>query len=739
MHNADDSLAPPPPPSPPLPRESSSTAVLALGLATLLFLALVAGGAYATYRLDMARTDLVAAAAASVVSPALPATSHEHPALPLSSPETTARTAVTRALGFGGFLNEARQAALQRDRAALDRAKRALETARVAAARLADTPGANAEEERWNLDSVIGLASTLATELEIALDPESPTVTSDALMALGVALAALPPLPSAVPVVVVESSATGSFAPLPPSAQALQDIRFWGLVLLMLVGLGPLGVGALLLEANRARSRQKDTALFLLMRSVESLATGDLYAPLWGLDRPDALGDLARALDRTRQRIGQIPDVTLMGENGPVPLKFEGESKTLFRALTQTLSEDYERVRKELSASAEALHQAEHTTITHEAAINRAVTALNESSKHLEHTHTATVEHLNDLVPYTRERADDLADVARILQDQVPRLLQTLVRSASETQELATRAHEGNSLLTAAAQTLADQLGTTSVAVGERIQRLDASATAVEERLCAVTDLVTQQVEKVQALTSRAQEGTEAALATQAAVEDLKAKTQDNADRASAALQAFSEHTTAVDAQTEATQTKLAELMATFGPAQESLAALAPIMDMLRTLGPRCEEALHESLARHQTAMDDAARALAGHNGATTEQIRTLADSAQNLLAASQTVQEAVTHSLSTLGILENQTTSLRASLESQITRLGQTVTRNDESLATHLESLGAALHQAKREDSTLGLRQAEALSEIASALVQLHNTLNPEDGTSPTQHPLPG
>lgn len=74
-----------------------------------------------------------------------------------------------------------------------------------------------------------------------------------------------------------------------------------------------------------------------LGRGVDAVTRGDWRAPLWGTERQDEFGALARSIDGLRKAAAEIPDISVATEDGRLRLKFEGEYADLFEALTARL------------------------------------------------------------------------------------------------------------------------------------------------------------------------------------------------------------------------------------------------------------------------------------------------------------------------------------------------------------------------------------------------------------------
>lgn len=81
-----------------------------------------------------------------------------------------------------------------------------------------------------------------------------------------------------------------------------------------------------------------------LRRSVVGVAKGDWRAPVWGIDRADEFGEVARAVDAFREQAATLPDISVMAEDGRLRMKFEGGADDLFTAVTDRLKSVAETV-----------------------------------------------------------------------------------------------------------------------------------------------------------------------------------------------------------------------------------------------------------------------------------------------------------------------------------------------------------------------------------------------------------
>lgn len=79
-----------------------------------------------------------------------------------------------------------------------------------------------------------------------------------------------------------------------------------------------------------------------LERSSRALLENDLNGHIWGLDRQDAFGSLARSIANIRKATVNLADMVVETENGEQHIRFEGNSGTLFQTLITDLKKTVE-------------------------------------------------------------------------------------------------------------------------------------------------------------------------------------------------------------------------------------------------------------------------------------------------------------------------------------------------------------------------------------------------------------
>ncbi|MCL2469149.1 MAG: HAMP domain-containing protein [Alphaproteobacteria bacterium] len=302
--------APPPPPAP--VRETvTRTRNLSLSITLFFFLAfcltsMMAAG-YISYQLDRAQASMAAPEKAF-------------------SPDQALYEKTILSLGYSGFLNAAQNFSTTRDRAALGDMRMNYNTAQDMLGRLGtEAPTA----VRRDMDAIMTIFSSLITKAE-ETDALNAGITSADILAAATSLATL------------ESRMQSALAAGKLSAQ--QEAQKWSTMLLTAnwLALALLaGMGIALFSS--LKSKKLNAPLERLLHAALTMSKGRLNDPVPEMHRKDQIGALARALDEVRLTFAQIPDLTVETDKGPMQLKFDGQTRSLFQSMIKTISSDFER------------------------------------------------------------------------------------------------------------------------------------------------------------------------------------------------------------------------------------------------------------------------------------------------------------------------------------------------------------------------------------------------------------
>ncbi|NTU77337.1 MAG: hypothetical protein HGA90_05940, partial [Alphaproteobacteria bacterium] len=336
--------------------------------------------------------------------------------------------------------------------------------------------------------------------------------------------------------------------------------------------------------------RQRPSAsLRALAQSIDNLSRGDMQAPIWGLERSDAVGDLARALDLTRLRFGQLPDLTLMSDQGPVRLKFEGEARSLFQAMMKNITSDYERARSEASGFATALATQEGTIAALSARMNAMLSQLQqngdkssntlrqlaymltESAKAMALTQEKTSTQLNRLIPYMQERAQNMAEVTQMAGTQITETLKSLIMDEQNLRSGASQSHLAIQQLADAANQMGERLFATVNLMQASSKILSETTETARSRFNEAVEALSNGEEHLQSVIKRAEDRLGNTVEAEENMAALAARAGSSAEQLEGAVHSITEHHEQMGEQVVLATHRMEAIIASFDTAQRAM------------------------------------------------------------------------------------------------------------------------------------------------------------------------
>ncbi len=402
----------------------SHLSVFVLALITILCVVLIGTTGYVKYQLD--RSELALAAPDVTFTP-----------------EQEVYNKTMRALGYGGFLEASYRVITKRDQAALNDMKMHLKTAQEIVARLNEKTPAGV---RHDLEGIVNLYTAIYNKAQQSFENGSIAFTPGDLSP---ALAALPFFDMRLQAAIAQNR-----------IKAQDSYRFWGLSLTLIAWCSLLLAAAMSAGIYLAYRNRQAAPLRALAQSIKNLARGDMTTPIWGMNRNDAIGELSRAVDLARYHFSQLPDLSLMSDQGPVRLKFEGDTRSIFEAMMRNIAEEFEKTRKESSGYARDLGSLQESLSTLAYNLNTVISQIqtNDTGSHqalqqlvhrldltaqsLTNVNDRATGQLNKLVPYLQERAHSMAEVTSIAGSQIAQSLEKLMKLEETMRDNAAQSRE---------------------------------------------------------------------------------------------------------------------------------------------------------------------------------------------------------------------------------------------------------------------------------------------------------
>ena len=396
-----------------------------------------------------------------------------------------------RSLGYSGFVGLAQNFAMTHDPAALPDMRSQLKTANDLITRL---PDRTSSEVRHDLQFIATTFDEAYQKAEKSTSDTTVTFNGSDML----------PLYAALPV--LDARITSAAAVNRLNAQT--HLQFWAM-LLMFVSWGSLIIASAMSVGIYLSLRDRNSApLRALVQSVKNMAHGDMHTSIWGMERADTVGELARTVDLARYHFSQLPDMSLLSDQGPVRIRFEGNTKSMFEAMMHLITRDSEQVRAQATSLSEAVTNQQKMIAQMSAQIEGLLHNILErgqdgnqqirhvlqdmmgSAQSLKNAQEHAADQLNRIVPFLQERAQGIAEITQITGKQVSQVLQSLIiteraiktsadqsdeaikKLSSTADDLGGRLFGAVNLLQASGKVLAETTESTQSRLNEAIERL---------------------------------------------------------------------------------------------------------------------------------------------------------------------------------------------------------------------------------------------------------------------------
>jgi methyl-accepting chemotaxis protein len=537
----------------------------------------------------------------------------------------------------------------------------------------------------------------------------------------------------------------------------------WSLALTLTAWVGLILAAGLIISIYLIVQRRNSPALRALGQSISNLAKGDMQTPIWGVERHDCIGELARAVDLARYHFSQLPDMSILSDQGPVRIKFEGGAKTLFEAMVQQLTTQASRVGDEaqnLSKSASSQHRIlSEMPMRINAMLDRLQkfdeTNTNAMQNAFTHVTTAS-EKFEKLIPFMQTRAQNMAEVTQVAGTQIASTLKGLIEAEQGLRLTASHSTKAVQELSESSKDLSEKIFAALNLVRVSGKMLSETTESSQSSLKNLIDNLTQGESKLESLVDRVGQRLEATAKAEESVASFAERTESSCAKMDQIIQSMGEHHAKFGEQIDAASNHLNEVATGFDSARQSMSdvlervkansdLLGSVLNELKTgneqvLGKlnRTSETGYE-VVQHlsecsQKLMTDLQEQLETQAKAAQLQIAAMAKQGEEVAAQTSNANETLLRSIGTMDEAEEKLRSVQDRFADMMKELGGALEkqvsssfgRTEEFSRQNLEklsSLTGSVDQALQRLSVLG-QLTGTLGTVAGQLGQLIPTI---------------
>lgn len=497
----------------------------------------------------------------------------------------------------------------------------------------------------------------------------------------------------------------------PPSASAFA-----------LFGLTLLSAGAALLMGvmvKRQADRDPTPHLQHLAQSVLHMARGDVTTPVWGIDRDDALGDIARNAEQLRQYFNEPSDIAVATRHGLLPLKLDGASGTIFQQLQENMTAALDTIgaaaaqlhdnvktgQAETTAATEAMRQNfQHLTAAAASAADRFSQMhydLMQSAVQTQNRQDQAAQQLDAVIPALEARVMTLTEIARLAGQHTETTLRQLQQSSAGIQETAQRSADSGRKFAAEAEALSGNM----FAAITLLRNGGAALSDASSRLLSTTEQIGR-------------------------FADIAARAESDAGMITTAINELLRHSAALSRQAETGGLRFDGLLSAIDAVQQNFAA---IVSALGEGGGQIVLLLDRLRLQHQQILAESARGgadAAGHLGALTAasaqliarleaqlaQTGAISDAAERFTANAELAQQQLAQSARLLLESETHVAQATGGVQHRLAQLDRAIDSAVENVVARTHDMAG--HGEARLDALIG--RVEGMTVHLSALGQL-------------------
>jgi len=475
------------------------------------------------------------------------------------------------ALGYSGFIGSAQNFMNTRDRAALGDMRMNYKTAAETITRLSKKASAPV---RRDVRAILSLFASIISKAE----------TSDALSD-GITGADLLRASSALSILDSRMRTALSSSRL----KANNDVRKWSTLLMIVSWLSLMLLAFGAIASYLIYKSKLNTPLEFLAQSVDNMVNDNIENPIWGIERTDSLGKLARSIDNARMYFSEIPDLSLKSSDGTIRLKFEAKQRSAFEAMMSNMNEAFEQAQYSsknfntmldtqgntlnvlTSSLSDTLSTVQEKSAKQEDVISKLSNVLSNSVNSLSAAQEKSLEELNQLAPAMKDRIQNMAEITQLAGVQVTQSLESLIRAEKVMRENADQNNGITKQLANATNQMGEKMFDSVNLMQESSKALTDTTNNMKDRFKDAIDTLGDGENKLQQIISRSEDRLNNTINAEEKMAGLTEKTEASAAKMEKAVSDICERHESLSEQVVTATHRMDSIIASFDSAGRAM------------------------------------------------------------------------------------------------------------------------------------------------------------------------
>jgi hypothetical protein len=383
---------------------------------------------------------------------------------------------------------------------------------------------------------------------------------------------------------------------------ALSDMSRWAIAAIgSAVGLLVIGF----VWVGWALSRSVLTPLRQLQSSLASAGRDMSAGPVWGVERKDEIGAIARGAERLRAAMAESANLPALAQSAPVKIRLDGPSGVIFEKLVSDLGAAATQLesathavqsaggagREQLTSAAQRLSAvtAELSGFAHgaRAEVRDAVEAMRGAASHTQTQGQTAQTHVAQAAQRFQQTGEQMAAAAAEMSGRVTMALAELAASGEGLRMAAQEARANQSAVTAFTQNASGQTAEALGLLNSAGLNLKAALSSMEERMTRAFQSVSRLTEILSSSASALSNSTEdSSRRLAAAAKDMEGRSKEAELRLGLALDQAGQQAKATAAESQALKVALAQALDDLRQTRSGLESMhgAPGADLTHVL-----------------------------------------------------------------------------------------------------------------------------------------------------------